>query len=226
MSWFNLTCCIIEKLKRIQSEKQIKVDECFAVTPVFFINQEGEHFIASGISNGELFQTCYFKVISVNELRKCVVLELLVPCCMKTLCANKVLYRSDSRILIDISFFCGIGEVKIPVYDYLILKPSIKDKFEICFLTNENKTGVLWNNESNFANTATVTLHHKDTKNSSIKIILQTKENIYSLGVNKGESCSITVKDLECLKIESSKRKSKGQIDVQLNHIIKSIKYF
>ncbi|WEY94647.2 CotZ-related putative spore coat protein [Bacillus subtilis] len=115
MSWFNLTCCIIEKLKRIQiNEKQIKVDECFAVTPVFLINREGEHFIASGISNGELFQTCYFKVISVNELRKCAVLELLVPCCKKTLCANKVLYRSDSRILIDISFFSGIGEVKIP----------------------------------------------------------------------------------------------------------------
>ncbi|MGG1103218.1 CotZ-related putative spore coat protein [Bacillus subtilis] len=222
-----MTCCIIEKLKRIQSnDKQLKVGECFSVTPVFLINQEGEHFIVSGISNGQLFQTCYFKVVSVNEQRNCVVLELLVPCCMRTLCGNKALYRTDSRILVDISFFCGIGEVKIPVYDYLILKPSIKDKFEICFSTNENKTGVLWNNESNFANTATVTLHHKDTKNSSIKIILQTKENIYSLHVNKGESCSITVKDLKCLKIESSKRKLQGQIEVQLNHIIKSIKYF
>ncbi|WP_459380093.1 CotZ-related putative spore coat protein [Bacillus atrophaeus] len=228
LGWFSLTNFIIEKLKEIHkiSEKLEFVQKCSSITPFFFITQEGELFFATGVSNGHSFQTCYFTVISVNELRNCVVLELLVPCCSKLICTNKVLYRSNSRILIDISFLCGIGEVKIPVYDYLILKTNIKDKFNICFSTSENKPSILWNNESNFANTATVTLHHKDSKESTIKVILQTKENIFSLGVKKGESCAISVKDLECLKVDSSKRKLHGLIEVQLNHINKTARYF
>ncbi|MED1124606.1 CotZ-related putative spore coat protein [Bacillus atrophaeus] len=223
-----MTNFIIEKLKENHNiNKKVEfVQKCSSLTPIFLINQEGEHFFASGLSNGHSFQTCYFIVISVNELRNCVVLELLVPCCMKPICANKALYRTDSRILIDISFLCGIGEVNIPVYDYLVLKTSIKDNFDICFSTSENKSSILWNNESNFANTATVTLHHKDNEDSAIKIILQTKENIFSLGVKKGESCAITVKDLECLKVYSSKRKLHGLIEVQLNHIKKTARYF
>ncbi|MCY8933979.1 hypothetical protein MOE21_15355 [Bacillus atrophaeus] len=228
MGWFRLTNFIIEKLKEIHNiSKKIEfVQKCSSITPFFLITQEGELFFASGLSNGHSFQTCYFTVVSVNELQNCVVLELLVPCCLKSICANKALYRSDSRILIDTSFLCGIGEVNIRVYDYLVLKTSIKDNFDICFSTSENKSTILWNSESSFANTATVTLHHKDNKYSTIKIILQTKDNIFSLSVRKGESCAITVKDLECLKVDSSKRKLHGLIEVQLNHIKKTTRYF
>ncbi|MDM5296804.1 CotZ-related putative spore coat protein [Bacillus pumilus] len=221
-----MTNFIIEKLKKIHSTKNEFVQKCSSITPFFLMTQEGEHFFASGLSNDHSFQTCYFTVVSVNELRNCVVLELLVPCCMKPICANKVLYRSDSRILIDISFLCGIGEVNIPVYDYSVVKTSIKDNFDICFSTSKNKPNILWNSELNFANTATVILHHKDHEHSPIKIILQTKENIFSLCVKKGESCAITVKDLECLKVDSSKRTLHGLIEVQLNRIKKSIRCF
>lgn len=222
-----MTCSIIEKLKRIQNnEKQLKVGECFYVTPIFLITQEGEHFFASGISKGISFQTCYFTVVSVNELQNCAVLELLVPCCLESICANKVLYRSESRILIDISFICGIGELNIPVYDYLVIKTTIKDTFNICFSTPENKSSILWNNVSNIDNTATVTLHHKDDKNSTIKIFLQTKKNISSLSVRKGECIAITVKDLECLKVDSSNQILHALLEVQLNHIKKTIRYF
>lgn len=228
MGWFRLTNFIIKKLKEIHdiNKKSGNVQKYSCIYPFFLITQEGEHFFASGLSNGHSFKTCFFTVVSVNELRNCVVLELLVPCCLNSKCANRALYRSSSRILIDISCFCGMGLLKIPVYDYLVLKTNIKDKFRICFTTTKKKSSILWNNKSNFANTATVTLHHKDNKNSTIKINLQTKENLYSLNVKKGESCAITVKDLECLSIDSSKKILHGLIEVHLNHIKKTNRCF
>ncbi|WP_156476216.1 CotZ-related putative spore coat protein [Bacillus nakamurai] len=223
-----MTNFIIKKLKEIHNiNKKLEiVQKCSCINPFFLITREGEHFFASDLSNGHSFKTCYFTVISVNEPRNCVVLELLVPCCLNSICTNRALYRSNSRILIDISCFCGMGILKIPVYDYLVLKTNIKDKFRICFSTTEKKSSILWNNESNFANTATVTLHHKDNKNSTIKINLQTKEYLYSLSVKKGESCAITVKDLECLSVDSSKKILHGLIEVQLNHIKKANRCF
>ncbi|UQZ48054.1 CotZ-related putative spore coat protein [Bacillus sp. PK3-037] len=214
-----MTNLIVNKLKEIQNKNLEFAQKCPSITPFYLLTQEGELFIASSLSNGHSFQTSFFSIISVNEPSNCVVLELLVPCCLQSMCCTRVLYRSNSRILIDTSFLCGIAEVKIPVYDGLILKNIVKDIFNLCFSTNEKTSNILWSNESTFANTATVTLHHKDNKDSTIKIKLQTKEDIYSLCVKKGESFAITVKDLECLKVDSSNGKIHGLIEVQLNHI-------
>ncbi|MEH7650654.1 CotZ-related putative spore coat protein [Bacillus safensis] len=115
----------MSKLKEINNQTK---NESFthkrSMSPPFLLFMEdGEPFYSWVFFEKSVFKTCYFSLLSINEEQNFVVLELLVPCCMRSTCCQKVLYRSSSKILVDLSFLCRLIEEDLPVYyDALILK--------------------------------------------------------------------------------------------------------
>lgn len=210
----------MSKLKEIKNKTK---DEGFAhkrsmCSPFLLIKEDGEPFYSWVFFERSVFKTCYFSVISMNEEQNCVLLELLVPCCTRSTCCQKVLYRSSSKILVDLSFLCGISEVELPVYDALILRNIETHHILLCFSTSPNSFEI-WRNGTKLLNTATVVLHHQDDQDVPITIKVQTKKACHDMCVQKGESRAITVKDIMFILKEESIENVQALLEIQFNMV-------
>ncbi|MDR0125742.1 MULTISPECIES: CotZ-related putative spore coat protein [Bacillus] len=208
----------MSKLKELNNKTK---DEGFThkrsmSSPFLLIMEDGEPFYSWVFFEKSVFKTCYFSLISINEEQNCVVLELLVPCCMRSACCQKVLYRSSSRILVDLSFLCGMSEVEMPVYDALILKSIEPHHILLCFSTSPSSFEI-WRNGTKLLNTATVVLHHQDDQDVPISVKIQTKKACHDICVQKGESRAITVKDMMFILKEESIENVQALVEIQIN---------
>ncbi|MGG1699129.1 CotZ-related putative spore coat protein [Bacillus zhangzhouensis] len=208
----------MSKLKELNNKTK---DEGFThkrsmSSPFLLIMEDGEPFYSWVFFEKSVFKTCYFSLISINEEQNCVVLELLVPCCMRSACCQKVLYRSSSRILVDLSFLCGMSEVELPVYDALILKNIEPHHILLCFSTSASSFEI-WRNGTKLLNTATVVLHHQDDQDVPISVKIQTKKACHDICVQKGESRAITVKDMMFILKEESIENVQALVEIQIN---------
>ncbi|MCY7616373.1 hypothetical protein C6Y01_01340 [Bacillus sp. NMCC46] len=187
-------------------------------SPFLLIMENGEPFYSWVFVERSVFNTCYFSLISINEEQNCVVLELLVPCCMRSTCCQKVLYRSSSKILVDLSFLCGMIEAELPVYDALILKNIEPHHLLLDFSTSPSSVEI-WRNGTRLLNTATVVLHHHDDQEVPVSITIQTKKACHDICVQKGESRSITVKDMMLILKKQATENVQARLDIQLNMV-------
>ncbi|MBR0621832.1 hypothetical protein LG401_08335 [Bacillus pumilus] len=187
-------------------------------SPFLLIMENGEPFYSWVFVERSVFKTCYFSLISINEEQNCVVLELLVPCCMRSTCCQKVLYRSSSKILVDLSFLCGMIEAELPVYDALILKNIEPHHLLLDFSTSPSSVEI-WRNGTRLLNTATVVLHHHDDQEVPVSITIQTKKACHDICVQKGESRSITVKDMMLILKKQATENVQARLDIQLNMV-------
>ncbi|XYU18922.1 CotZ-related putative spore coat protein [Bacillus pumilus] len=187
-------------------------------SPFLLIMENGEPFYSWVFVERSVFNTCYFSLISINEEQNCVVLELLVPCCMRSTCCQKVLYRSSSKILVDLSFLCGMIEAELPVYDALILKNIEPHHLLLDFSTSPSSVEI-WRNGTKLLNTATVVLHHHDDQEVPVSITIQTKKACHDICVQKGESRSITVKDMMLILKKQATENVQARLDIQLNMV-------
>ncbi|MCY7434613.1 hypothetical protein MCY90_04520 [Bacillus pumilus] len=210
----------MSKLKEINNQTK---NESFthkrSMSPSFLLLMEdGEPFYSWVFFEKSVFKTCYFSLISINEEQNCVVLELLVPCCMRSACCQKVLYRSSSKILVDLSFLCGMIEAELPVYDALILKNIEPHHLLLGFSTSPSSVEI-WRNGTKLLNTATVVLHHHDDQDVPVSITIQTRRACHDICVQKGESRSITVKDMMLIFNHQTAEKVQACLDIQLNMV-------
>ncbi|MCM2988304.1 CotZ-related putative spore coat protein [Bacillus safensis] len=144
--------------------------------PFLLFMEDGEPFYSWVFFEKSVFKTCYFSLLSINEEQNFVVLELLVPCCMRSTCCQKVLYRSSSKILVDLSFLCRLIEEDLPVYyDALILKNIEPYHLHFDFSTSPCSVEI-WRNGTNLLNTATLVLHHHDDQDVPVSITIQTRK--------------------------------------------------
>ncbi|MFW5429158.1 CotZ-related putative spore coat protein [Bacillus pumilus] len=187
-------------------------------SPFLLIMENGEPFYSWVFVERSVFKTCYFSLISINEEQNCVVLELLVPCCMRSTCCQKVLYRSSSKILVDLSFLCGMIEAELSVYDALILKNIEPHHLLLDFSTSPSSVEI-WRNGTRLLNTATVVLHHHDDQEVPVSITIQTKKACHDICVQKGESRSITVKDMMLILKKQATENVQARLDIQLNMV-------
>ncbi|MGG0526219.1 CotZ-related putative spore coat protein [Bacillus pumilus] len=187
-------------------------------SPFLLIMEDGEPFYSWVFFERSVFKTCYFSLISINEEQNCVVLELLVPCCMRSTCCQKVLYRSSSKILVDLSFLCGMIETELPVYDAFILKNIEHHHLLLDFSTSPSAVEI-WRNGTKLPNAATVVLHHRDDQDVPVSITIQTKKACHDICVQKGESRSITVKDMMLILNHQTAEKVQARLDIQLNMV-------
>ncbi|MCP1530049.1 CotZ-related putative spore coat protein [Bacillus pumilus] len=210
----------MSKLKEINNQTK---NESFthkrSMSPSFLLLMEdGEPFYSWVFFEKSVFKTCYFSLISINEEQNCVVLELLVPCCMRSACCQKVLYRSSSKILVDLSFLCGMIEAEQPVYDAIILKNIEPHHLLLGFSTSPSSVEI-WRNGTKLPNVATVILHHHDDQDVPVSITIQTKKSCHDICVQKGESRSITVKDMMLIFNHQTTEKVQACLDIQLNMV-------
>ncbi|MBR0592450.1 MULTISPECIES: CotZ-related putative spore coat protein [Bacillus] len=210
----------MSKLKEINNQTK---NESFthkrSMSPSFLLLMEdGEPFYSWVFFEKSVFKTCYFSLISINEEQNCVVLELLVPCCMRSACCQKVLYRSSSKILVDLSFLCGMIEAEQPVYDAIILKNIEPHHLLLGFSTSPSSVEI-WRNGTKLPNAATVILHHHDDQDVPVSITIQTKKSCHDICVQKGESRSITVKDMMLIFNHQTTEKVQACLDIQLNMV-------
>ncbi|MFW0808625.1 CotZ-related putative spore coat protein [Bacillus pumilus] len=187
-------------------------------SPFLLIMEDGEPFYSWVFFERSVFKTCYFSLISINEEQNCVVLELLVPCCMRSTCCQKVLYRSSSKILVDLSFLCGMIETELPVHDAFILKNIEPHHLLLDFSTSPSAVEI-WRNGTKLPNAATVVLHHRDDQDVPVSITIQTKKACHDICVQKGESRSITVKDMMLILNHQTAEKVQARLDIQLNMV-------
>ncbi|MFS3913490.1 CotZ-related putative spore coat protein [Bacillus australimaris] len=210
----------MSKLKEINNQKKNDgfTHKRSLSSPFLLIMEDGEPFYSWVFFERSIFKTCYFSLISINEEQNCVVLELLVPCCMRSSCCQKVLYRSSSKILVDLSFLCGLMEVKLPVYDALILKNIESHHILLCFSASSSSVEI-WRNGTKLLNTATVVLHHHDDQNVPVSITIQTKKTCHDICVQKGESRAITVKDMMLILKNQAAENVQARLEIQLNMV-------
>ncbi|MFS0654850.1 CotZ-related putative spore coat protein [Bacillus sp. 179-C3.3 HS] len=188
-------------------------------SPFLLIMEDGEPFCSWVFYERNAFKTCYFSLVSINEEHHCVWLELLVPCCTRATCSRKVLYRSSSRILVDLSCICGITQVGLPVYDALILKNIQTHRLHFCLSTTSHSIDV-WRNGTTCPNTATIVLCHQGNQDVPITISIQTKKGCHFLSVKKGESRSITLENIMLISKEKSLEHVEAILEIQL-HVVK-----
>ncbi|SFW99399.1 Spore coat protein Z [Bacillus altitudinis] len=210
----------MSKLKEINNQTKLEgfTHKRSMSSPFLLTMEDGEPFYSWVFFERSVFKTCYFSLSSINENQNCVVLELLVPCCNRSTCCQKVLYRSSSKILVDLSFLCGIIEVELPVYDALILKNIESHHIFLCFSTTPSSVEV-WRNGTKFLNTATVVLHHQDHQDVPVAIRIHTGTFCYDLLVQKGESRAITVKDVKFILKSPSTENVQARLDMQINMV-------
>nr|MDF9458994.1 CotZ-related putative spore coat protein [Bacillus pumilus] len=137
---------------------------------------------------------------------------------MRSTCCQKVLYRSSSKILVDLSFLCGMIEAEPPVYDALILKNIEPHHLLLDFSTSPSSVEI-WRNGTRLLNTATVVLHHHDDQEVPVSITIQTKKACHDICVQKGESRSITVKDMMLILKKQATENVQARLDIQLNMV-------
>lgn len=190
--------------------------------PFMLIGQDGMPFTAYGLADNCLFSSPYFIITSVSKPDQCVLLEVLFPCC-----CGKKLVHTKSRVLVDLTCFAGVQVVSKPVID--CLQKCIVAVDQICLpfeLTNEEEPKPIWEiQREETEHIATVTVLYFGT-DEVLDLVLNTGQEEISIQLQKSESRSITVCNLQSLEIENPKKSVKGKIDIQLNFLKRVSIYF
>ncbi|WP_397536807.1 CotZ-related putative spore coat protein [Rummeliibacillus pycnus] len=193
-----------------------------SVHPFVLIGKNGELFSTIGNSRGCFITSCFFNLISIDEKSKCAVLELLKP-----LCGAKKLFRTQARVTVDSSCFCGIEFVSIPVFDCLIKSNVTKDELCLPFtLTNEDNPKKLWvNRKKHLENIVTLGIQY-DGIDPELNLIFHTKQGDISLIVPKGRCEYLTISELLSFEVVTPVELVEGKINMQLNCCKKNQIYF
>lgn len=109
-------------------------------------------------------------------------------------------------------------EAELPVYDALILKNIEPHHLLLDFSTSPSSVEI-WRNGTRLLNTATVVLHHHDDQEVPVSITIQTKKACHDICVQKGESRSITVKDMMLILKKQATENVQARLDIQLNMV-------
>lgn len=109
-------------------------------------------------------------------------------------------------------------EADLPVYDALILKNIEPHHLLLNFSTSPSSIEI-WRNGTKSPNAATVVLHHRDDQDVPVSITIQTKKACHDICVQKGESRSITVKDMMLIFNHQTTEKVQARLDIQLNMV-------
>lgn len=190
--------------------------------PFMLIRQDGMPFTAYGLAGNCLFSSPYFIITSDSEPNQCVLLEVLFPCC-----GGKKLVHTKSRVLVDLTCFVGAQVVSKPVID--CLEKCVVVVNQICLpfeFTNEEESKTIWEiQRKEVEHIATITILHCGSA-EVLDFILNTEQEVISLQLQKGESRSTTVYNLQSIKIEHPKTSVKGKLDIQLNFLERISVYF
>lgn len=193
--------------------------KCTSVHPLVLIGKDGERFNTIGHSREGFIISCFFNLISIDEKNNCALLELLKP-----LCNTKKLFRTQAQVIVDLSCFCGIEFVSIPVFDCLIRSTVTKE--EICFpfsLTNTENPKKLWvNSKRDIENIATLGIKY-DGLDPELHLIFHTKQGTMPLMVPKGSCEYLTISDLLSFEVSTPTGLVEGDITMQLNFCEKNL---
>lgn len=225
---------MIDELKRIESinKKKKNTIKCQSILPfILLLESNKKPFFLFGISRQCCFKSLFFTVKSVDEKKNCAVLELLFPCSdineqLDFLCDVKILFRTKIYVVVDLSCFCGMTILEIPVFDCLVKCNVCKDKINFPFnVKNENSPCIIWTTKQ-IDNTATITIQYNDGMDSYIEVILMTGTGTVTIHVFKGECRSVTVKDILSIEISKHTKEIEGNVEIQFNSIKRSNVYF
>lgn len=210
-----MASCFADLLKRIEiinkKERDMLELECMSALPFTFLGTNNELFSGFGFSGGYFFKSHFFTVVSINKETKCAVLEVL-------LCKKDKLFRTKSRVVIDISCICGIQIIPFPVFDFYLEAHLTNDHFCLPFhLTKRDTPKTIWRASQNkMENATTISVNHEGTDQVA-RLIVNTKSGVMPMTVPKGEISSITVSDILSMVVLTPKEIVKGTVEIQLN---------
>lgn len=212
---------LLKELKKIRGTQTHRL-ECQTVTPFLLVGQDGTPFTVVGLSKGCFFSSPYFSVVSINEEIFCAVLEVLYPCC-----CGKNLFRSEARVLVDLTFLCGIETMATPIYECLEQSHITTERICLPFmLTKQDSSKVVYSIEwKEPQHTETVSIHYNGP-DPEVELLIYTNEEIITLRIPKDTFQSRTVFNLQSIEIVSPTERVNGTIDIQLNYCEKKNIYF
>lgn len=221
--------CIVNELveKEMIHKNTEFISECQNAQPFILLLSNGSPFVVTGRSQNCFFETVFFLVKSVNEETQCAVLELLFPCPpisedLDNIVCVTALFQTMACITVDLSCFCGIVNVNIPVFECLILCDVFKDTIRCPFLlTNTSPLHNIWTetNETKINNTATITVQYTNGTDPQIEVIITTDMGIVVLPVLKGGCRAVTLINISSVSISAPAGEIEGTVEIQLNRI-------
>ncbi|KAA0794819.1 CotZ-related putative spore coat protein [Bacillus sp. BPN334] len=208
-------------------------------SPFCLFNYNGNLFTLTGNSKNGPFTTPFFTVKAVDTKKNCALLELLFPfpviknkntqkMPLNTFCCVEKLFHTENQLFVNLADLCGLTFVDIPTFDCLIKSRVIKNSLCLTYcLTQTCPSRIIWKKSKKYRNnTATITSSYNSGTNSELQIFLYTKTKTYNLFIPKGRCKSITVSDLEYIKIPTPQKFAAGTIQIQLNYYYKEKYYF
>ncbi|HDX9530415.1 TPA: hypothetical protein ROX84_005760 [Bacillus thuringiensis] len=208
-------------------------------SPFCLFNYSGKLFTLTGNSKNGPFTTPFFTVKAVDTKKNCALLELLFPfpviknkntqkMTSNTFCCVEKLFHTENQLFVNLADFCGLTFVDIPTFDCLIKSRVLKNSLCLAYcLTQTCPSRIIWKKSKKHRNnTATITSSYNSGTNSELQIFLYTKTKTYSLFIPKGRCKSLTVSDLEYIKIPTPQKFVAGTIQIQLNYYYKEKYYF
>lgn len=211
------------QLKHIEERNRnsTHISECESERPFYLIHCNGEPFYAYGLIKECSFKTMFFTVKSIDQKKHSAVLNILVPYTSQK--GEMFLLRTETKIVVDLSCFCGFSTVSIPTVDCIILRNMIKDHLKLPLLANKSDSPqVIWNsNENELNNTATITFHYQKGLDVYVMIDLYMRGKKVSLIIPRGNKRAITVIDLLKIDIQPPSKMIIGTVEIQLNRIDK-----
>lgn len=221
---------IVDQLRQVEEYEANSANVNYGVSKVPFIlfRENGDPFYTYGFMKGCIFRTPFFTVKSINRFNHSAVLTLLVPHPSQK---NEIdffnrvdrLIRTELSIIVDLSNFCSLAFIPMPIDDYLIICDPIKNKFTLPFeLRNNNVSETIWSaGEKPIKNTATITLWYRYGSDKKLIINVITKEKVVNLIVSKGEIRAVTVRDLRNIKIQPPRAMVSGVVEIEFNSFSK-----
>lgn len=198
-----------------------QVQESKSVHPLILIGDNGELFSSIGNSRGCFISSCFFNLIAFDK-NNCAVFEVLKP-----LYGAKKLFRTQARVTVDPSCFCGVEFVSIPVFDCLIKSTVTKEEVCIPFsLSNTDDLKNLWiNRQKHLENIVTLGIKYNGI-DPELNLIFHTKQDVISIVVPKEKCKYVTISNLLSFEVATPVEQVEGKIDMQLNLSEKNRIYF
>lgn len=190
--------------------KEANKSTCGTSLSFMLVGKEGAPYIATAFSRDRFFTSCLFTIGWIDEKRCCAELDILIPSC----CGNK-LFRTEARILVNLTCFCGIDFIDTPIFDCLQVSYVIKDRICLPFmLTKKNSPKVLYTiNPRTSAHVETISIHYTGP-DPEVEVLVQTREKVISLQVPKDGFRSVTVLNLKTIEIATPIEAVHGTVEI------------
>ena len=212
---------LIDVLGKIKKTNKNEVHHlsCQTEVPFLLIGKNATPFTVLGFSKGRFFETNLFTIKCVDKCKGHALLEALR-------CRNGKLYRTDARILVNLSRFCGIERVISPVLDYLITSHFKRTVFCKRFVLKDKPSNMLWQiDQYHLQNVATISVDFVGTA-SGVLLQFHTKDGIVPWNVHQEKAQSITIANLLEIEVLPTPELIELMVQVQLNECEKKIIYF